>query len=215
VGADLEAVAAGDAILQGFDGGLFELGDRAAFDADEVIVVRFRIGELVAGVAELPAFRAAHSVALFWPLLDKHEVDVRALDALSRELGKVVYYPGFTRSAEGVLSTDLRRTESAADLALRGQRFEEPPPDAPAAARCDIDLIVVPALAVALTGHRLGFGVGFYDSMLPDFCPPAVAVVVAFDFQLLAELPVEPHDVACDFVVTEGRSVTVPPPAGP
>jgi len=171
--------------------------------------------KLVTRVAELPAFQAARSVALFWPLLDKHEVDVRALDALSRAANKTVYYPGFTRSAEGVLSTDLRRTESVADLAARGQRFEEPPADAPAAGRGDVDLIVVPALAVALSGHRLGFGAGFYDSMLPDFCPPAVAVVVAFDFQLLAELPVEPHDIACDFIVTEARGVAVPRPAGP
>jgi len=163
---------------------------------------------LVTRVAELPAWSAARSVALFWPLLDKHEVDVRPLDALARAAGKAVYYPGFTRSAEGALATDLRRTESVADLAVRGQRFLEPPPDAPAAGRGDVALVVVPALAVALTGHRLGFGVGFYDSMLPDFRPPAVAVVVAFDFQLLAELPVEPHDVAGDLVVTEARSVS-------
>jgi 5-formyltetrahydrofolate cyclo-ligase len=164
---------------------------------------------IVARLAELPAFQTARSVALFWPLLDKNEVDVRSLDALARVAKKTVYYPGFTRSAEGVLSTELRRTEGVADLAARGQRFEEPPADAPAAGRGEIDLIVVPALAVALSGHRLGFGAGFYDSMLPDFCPPAVAVVVAFDFQLLAELPVEPHDIGCDFVITEGRTVTV------
>lgn len=184
---------------------------RAAYPAP---ALASKSASIVARVAELPAFQAARSVALFWPLLDKNEVDVRALDALSRAAQKKVYYPGFTRSAEGVLSTDLRLTESVGDLAVRGQRFAEPPADAPAARRGDIELLVVPALAVALSGHRLGFGLGFYDSMLPDFCPPAVAVVVAFDFQLLAELPVEPHDAACDLVVTDGRSVTVAPPAG-
>jgi len=50
--------------------------------------------------------------------------------------------------------------------------------------------------------------------MLPDFRPPACAVVVAFDFQLLAELPVEPHDVACDIVVSEARTVLVTEPGG-
>jgi len=173
-----------------------------------------RSAKIVARVAELPAFVAARSVALFWPLLDKNEADVRALDELARAAHKTVYYPGFMRSPEGTLCTDLRRTESITDLAPRGQRFAEPPHDAKAAARGDIDLVVVPALAVALTGHRLGFGVGFYDSMLPDFLPPARAVVVAFDFQLLAELPVEPHDVACDIVVSEARTVLVTEPGG-
>jgi 5-formyltetrahydrofolate cyclo-ligase len=177
---------------------------RAAYPAS---ALEEKSARIVARVAELPAFSAARSVALFWPLLDKHEVDVRALDDLARSAGKAVYYPGFTRSPEGVLSTDLRRTESVADLAPRGQRFLEPPAEAPAALRGDVDLVVVPALAAALSGHRLGFGVGFYDSMLPDFRPPAVAVVVAFEFQLLAELPVEPHDVGGDVVLTEARSV--------
>lgn len=179
---------------------------RAAYPAATLVE---RSAKIVSRVAELPAFVAARSVALFWPLLDKNEVDVRALDALARAAGKSVFYPGFTRSADGVLCTDLRRTESIAELAPRGQRFAEPPSEAPAAARGDVDLVVVPALAVALTGHRLGFGVGFYDAMLPDFRPPARAVVVAFDFQLLAELPVEPHDVACDVVVSDARSVAV------
>ncbi len=66
---------------------------------------------------------------------------------------------------------------------------------------------MVPALAVTDTDHRLGYGRGFYDVTLPDFCPPALSVVVAFDFQLLAELPVLEHDVACEVVVTDARVI--------
>jgi 5-formyltetrahydrofolate cyclo-ligase len=39
--------------------------------------------------------------------------------------------------------------------------------------------------------------------VLPRFSPPATSIVVAFDFQLVVELPVEAHDVACDLVVTD------------
>ncbi len=45
----------------------------------------------------------------------------------------------------------------------------EPDPGVPAAKAGDIDLIVVPALAAALTGHRIGAGSGFYDVTLRDF----------------------------------------------
>jgi 5-formyltetrahydrofolate cyclo-ligase len=93
-------------------------------------------------------------------------------------------------------------------MAERGRRFLEPPPDAPEAARGDIDLLFVPALAVAPSGHRLGYGAGFYDSLLPDVCPPGRAVAVAYDFQLLVDLPTLPHDVACDLVVTDARTLT-------
>jgi 5-formyltetrahydrofolate cyclo-ligase len=101
----------------------------------------------------------------------------------------------------------LRSTESLDDLQDRGRRFFEPSPDAPVAARGDVDVLFVPALGIAPSGHRLGYGAGFYDSLLPDVCPPAQAVVVAYDFQLLVELPTLPHDVPCDFVLTDARDL--------
>jgi 5-formyltetrahydrofolate cyclo-ligase len=183
---------------------------RAAYPA---AALAERNAKIVARAAELSAFVAARSIALFWPMVEQKEVDLRPLDALARAANKRVFYPGFTRSAEGTLCTDLRLTASVEELAVRGQRFAEPLPDAPVAARGDVELMIVPALAAALSGHRLGYGRGFYDALLPDFRPPALAVVVAFDFQLLAELPVEAHDVACDVVISESRTVLVPPRA--
>ena len=171
----------------------------------EALAARSRA--IVARVGELPSFAAARSVALFFPLLERKEVDLRGLDAEARRLGKRVYYP-FLEPRDGSLVSGLRLTSSLADLAERGQRFLEPPPEAPIAARGDVDVILVPGLAAAPSGHRLGYGAGFYDSLLPDVRPPAQAVVVVYDFQLLMELPTLPHDVPCDVVVTDTRSVT-------
>jgi 5-formyltetrahydrofolate cyclo-ligase len=94
------------------------------------------------------------------------------------------------------------------ELTAQSGRFLSPPPTAPRAKRGEIDLILVPALAVSANGHRLGYGRGYYDVTLPDFRPPALCVVVAFDFQLLAELPELAHDVASDVVVTDARTLT-------
>ncbi len=110
---------------------------------------------------------------------------------------------------EGGFSTGFRQVASVTELAERGQRFFEPPPEAPAAARGEIDLLVVPALAASADGHRLGYGSGFYDATLPDFCPPASAVVVVFHFQLLGELPVTDNDVASNVVVTDRRVLEI------
>jgi 5-formyltetrahydrofolate cyclo-ligase len=179
---------------------------RAAYPASALAERSARVVELV---AKLPDFVNAKGVALFWPLLEQKEIDVRPLDELARAQGKRVYYPGFTSGAGGALATDLRLTASPAELELRNHRFLEPPVAAPTAAPGDVEFLLVPALAAALSGHRLGFGIGFYDALLPDYRPPARAAVVAFDFQLLAELPAEPHDVRCDLVVTDTRSVEV------
>jgi len=67
--------------------------------------------------------------------------------------------------------------------------------------------VLVPALALDSRGHRLGYGAGYYDRTLPRFCPPAVSIGVAYDFQLLVELPVTEGDVPCDWIVTDTRAL--------
>lgn len=66
-----------------------------------------------------------------------------------------------------------------------------------------IDLIVVPAVALDRRGNRLGRGRGFYDRLLPS--TRAVTVGVAYDFQLVEEIPAEPHDIPLDIVISESE----------
>jgi 5-formyltetrahydrofolate cyclo-ligase len=165
-----------------------------------------RSAQIEARVAALPIYRQARSIALFWP--QAREVDLRSLDARARAENKLVYYPVMDPNDSGV-STGFALSASAAELCVRASRFAEPPPEARRAVRGDIDLIVVPALAVGANGHRLGYGRGFYDVTLPDFRPPATSIVVAYDFQLLMEIPELEHDVASDVVVTDSRSLVV------
>jgi 5-formyltetrahydrofolate cyclo-ligase len=181
---------------------------RSAYPAD---ALRLRSRAIVARAAALEVFRAARGVALFFPMGSQKEVDLRELDAEARRQGKRVYYP-FLEARGDALVSGLRLTASLDDLAERGRRFAEPLPDAPEASRGDVELLFVPALAVAPSGHRLGYGAGFYDSLLPDLCPPAKAVAVAYDFQLLVELPTLPHDVPCDIALTDTRSIVAEKP---
>jgi 5-formyltetrahydrofolate cyclo-ligase len=143
---------------------------------------------------------AARTVALFWPILDRHEVDLRALDASLRARGVAVAYPSIDPdSGEMVfrLVDDPRKLEEA------GHGFAEPPRDAPEAAA--IDVVVVPALAVDETGQRIGYGAGYYDRTLPKYAPPAITIAVVYDWQLVAEVPVTDGDVAVGWVVTDAR----------
>jgi 5-formyltetrahydrofolate cyclo-ligase len=184
---------------------------RALRTAHPAEALRIRSRALVTRALGLAAFTEARSVALFFPMEDRKEVDLRELDAEARRLGKRVYYPFLEPRGDGLVS-GLRLTQSLAGLAERGRGFREPPSEEPAAARGDVDLLFVPALALAPSGHRLGYGAGFYDSLLPDVCPPGKAVAVAYDFQLLVELPTLPHDVACDLVLTDARSLVAEKP---
>ena len=66
-----------------------------------------------------------------------------------------------------------------------------------------LDLALVPGLGFDARGHRLGRGKGHYDRLLAGFT--GMKIGVAFDFQIVTEVPREPHDIALDAVVTPTR----------
>ncbi len=65
------------------------------------------------------------------------------------------------------------------------------------------DVVVVPGVAFTAAGDRLGQGGGWYDRFLPGVRPDCTTVGVAFAEQIVASLPVEPHDVRIDQVVLD------------
>lgn len=144
----------------------------------------------------------AKRVALFWPIVARHEVDLRPLDVALRARGVVVAYP--TIDPDTGLMT-FRETKSASELVERGYGFDEPSHDAP---ECKpLDVVVVPALALDPTGHRIGYGAGYYDRTLPSYVPPAFSIGVCFDWQLVSEVPFTSHDVRVDWIVTDARTL--------
>ncbi|MGC4070741.1 MAG: 5-formyltetrahydrofolate cyclo-ligase [Polyangiaceae bacterium] len=152
---------------------------------------------------EHPSVAVARSVALFWPIVEKREVDLRPLHDALHLRGVRLAYPYMEPTGDGEIETGFRFVADLSELVDRGRSFAEPAPTAPRVDRGEVDVVIVPALAVTLDGLRLGYGSGFYDVTLPDVCPPARSIVVAYDFQRLVEIPTEPHDRRCDFVVTD------------
>jgi 5-formyltetrahydrofolate cyclo-ligase len=75
-------------------------------------------------------------------------------------------------------------------------------PRLPGTALGTVDVVVVPALAVARDGTRLGRGGGYYDRALPHARAGTVLVAVVFDEELVDALPAGGHDVRVHAVVT-------------
>jgi 5-formyltetrahydrofolate cyclo-ligase len=159
--------------------------------------------KIVAALEAHPVVQAAKSVALFWPIVERHEVDLRPLDAALRARGARVAYPSIDPETGDMV---FRFVDEPSHLEERGYGFSEPSAEAPVAGNGEIDVVVVPAIAVDPTGHRIGYGAGYYDRTLPKYAPPAVAMAVAYDYQLLAEVPATPGDVRVAWVITDERA---------
>ena len=61
---------------------------------------------------------------------------------------------------------------------------------------------IVPGLAFTIHGDRLGYGGGWYDRYLAAVAPDAVALAVAYPFQILDDIPTDPNDRRVTDVVT-------------
>ncbi len=73
---------------------------------------------------------------------------------------------------------------------------------------CNPRIILVPLLAFDPAGYRLGYGGGYYDRTIAalrsaDPSNPPLTIGVAYDFQEVDALPIEPHDIRLDGILTE------------
>ena len=148
-------------------------------------------------ICELPEFAAARTVAGYVAM--RKELDVGAALEAATRAGKRVVLP---RIHDDGLTFHLHQPGEA--LTENDWGVLEPAAAAEQVALADIDLLLVPALALDLRGMRLGYGKSFYDRLLAK--ARGVSVGVVYDFQLLAELPNEAHDVPVQRIVTDGRS---------
>ena len=68
---------------------------------------------------------------------------------------------------------------------------------------------LVPGAAFDRKGGRLGLGAGFYDRFLTEKAPQGYRCALAFSCQLVERVPMEPHDVAVQYIVTENEAFAV------
>jgi len=67
----------------------------------------------------------------------------------------------------------------------------------------ELDLIMVPGVAFAPQGGRIGHGQGYYARLLPQTRPDTRLIALAFECQVFPKIPMQPHDIYMDKVVTE------------
>jgi len=146
-------------------------------------------------VAACPEFGRAERVALYAALPD--ELSTSHLLASALEAGKLLLWPRLT--AAGVLEL---APAAPGELEPDDAGFATPPRRQSAVSLLTGDLVIVPGVAFTRGGARLGRGGGHYDRLLST--SPATSIGVAFDIQLVDELPTEPHDRGVDLVVTPG-----------
>ena len=130
-----------------------------------------------------------------------NEISTERIFYKSKELNKNVYYPKVTRN-----DLVFYNIKDLNELKAKYRNIPEPNivdynlvEDRP-------DLIIVPGPCFDENGNRLGYGKGFYDRYLSDF-PRQNIVGLAYDFQILDNVPSTRSDVKVGYIITESRVI--------
>lgn len=66
-----------------------------------------------------------------------------------------------------------------------------------------LDTVLVPGVAFDRHGGRMGYGGGYYDRFLAGLGKKPYLLGVGFSMQVVDHVPLEPHDIPLDALVTE------------
>jgi 5-formyltetrahydrofolate cyclo-ligase len=149
-------------------------------------------------VSSTADFASARVIMLY--LSGPTEVDTAPLALRAWQDGKTVCVPKVSWDQRRMLPVEL--TSLTSGLTTTGAGVREPIAGAPMPLNL-IDLVVVPGLGFTTSGHRIGRGMGFYDRFLAQSEFIGLSCGLAFEEQVVSDLPVLDHDMSLSMLATD------------
>jgi 5-formyltetrahydrofolate cyclo-ligase len=150
-----------------------------------------------------PQLRSARAILFYAPLDD--ELDVWPLLEKSLAAGKACALPFFDSTTQTYSARKI--TNLTTDIIAGKFGVREPAASCIPMALNELHLTLVPGMAFDLQGRRLGRGLGFYDRLLGEIS--GIKCGVCLDFQIVQQVPVEPHDVTVGCLATPNRCIGI------
>src|SRR5215469_2470594 len=126
------------------------------------------------------------------------EIDIWPLLGSALAEGKVVSLPRFDSETNEYKACEIEELHEGVQIGMYGIR--EPGPTCPTIGLNRLDFVLVPGVAFDLHGRRLGRGKGYYDRLLTAVRGRTCGI--AFDEQIVREVPVDPHDSDVNCILT-------------
>jgi 5-formyltetrahydrofolate cyclo-ligase len=149
-------------------------------------------------IAASQEFAAAEVVMLFLSM--PQEIDTASLALRCWQSSKSVVVPKVSWDQRRMLPVEISSLQTG--VTTSGQGIREPDSGKPIPLNL-IDLVIVPGLGFTEAGFRIGRGMGFYDRFLAQGDFVGRSCGLAFEEQIVPQLPVLDHDVPLHMLVTD------------
>jgi 5-formyltetrahydrofolate cyclo-ligase len=152
----------------------------------------------------LPEFKKA-KVILFY-VSKGSEVKTEGMIKLALKSGKRVVVPISDVKQKKLILSELKDFDKELEpgtfkiLEPKKEFFRPISPD-------NIDFIIVPGIAFDKNGNRIGYGMGFYDKFLSSLKKHIPVIGLAYEFQVVDNIPATDKDVTVDKILTEKRVI--------
>jgi len=162
--------------------------------------------EIEAKLFSLQEFTDAQTVSFYVAKKADGEVDTEHMIKSSLKMRKRILVPITDKTNRRLIFSELRDYDSE----LIPGTFSIPEPKSECQRTVpprDTDLVIVPGIVFDLRGYRLGYGLGYYDRFLSSLKEETPMVGLAFEFQIVNEVPAEDQDIPVNKIVTEQRVI--------
>lgn len=143
-----------------------------------------------------------HAQSIMIYLSYAQEVETEAIINEFLRLRKIVYVPAFTKDMTEIYPSQLHSYTQEIRDTIMGVPVQLPQYQTVSDVR-SIDLIVVPGIIFDERGYRIGFGKGFYDTLLSQKSNQQKTIGLAYAFQVISRVPVDVWDQPVDLIITE------------
>ncbi len=160
-------------------------------------LVHSQSSKIISHLKDLPEYRAAKSIHCY--VACRNEVNTHQLIKDTLQTGRRIIVPVTDLSTHTLLHAEIKTFDELKKgtfgilepIRDRFQQFDI----------SEVDLVIVPGVAFDLSGHRIGFGGGFYDGFLENLKTTKIAL--AYEFQIVDKIPTRAEDERVDVLVSE------------
>ena len=154
---------------------------------------------ILSRLASRPEYKHARTILLYHPI--NNEVDTISL---VKHSNKIFCLPRICKKTNHLY---IHQFTDPHTLETGKFSIKEPSSKHPRIARNRIDLVITPGLAFDPQGNRIGYGKGYFDRLFKSLSTKCTKIALAYDFQIVENVPADKHDQKVDFIITEKRTI--------